>query len=238
MAKPTAVVFDLDGTLADSVLDIAGALNAALRDARLGTIEPDAVRLMIGRGPDVLVQRALRHIGVIPDRALVDRLTDGFVTNHHRLGNHKTTLFPGVRRCLVELRDKGILVGVCSNKPDELCGELLDELQITQLVQATQGSSKTVPRKPDPTMLQTVLDSLGAGRETAVYVGDSKTDLETGRAAAVPVVLVTYGYSDVPAANLGADLVLDTLDALPARLESINSNRTATDPPPLRSATP
>lgn len=238
MDGPTAVVFDLDGTLADSVLDIAAALNATLRDAGLKTIEPDAVRLMIGRGPEVLVHRALRHIDVIPDRALINRMTDGFVANHHRLGNHNATLFPGVRQCLVELHDKGVLLGVCSNKPDELCGELLDELQISQLVHATQGSSKTVPRKPDPTMLETVLGRMGAGPESAVYVGDSKTDLDTGRAAAVPVVLVSYGYSDVPAAQLGADLVLDSLDVLPACLKDINASRTATGPQPLRSATP
>jgi phosphoglycolate phosphatase len=207
-----AVVFDLDGTLADTATDIARSLNAVLARHRIPAVELAAVRLMIGRGPVVLVKRALRHLEIDADEVRVSGLATSFVEYYAETGHQRTTLFPGARECLTELARSGTAIGVCSNKPQGSCESLLGELGIADLVTAVRGSAPGVPTKPDPTTLHGVLGTMGATQ--AVYVGDSETDVTTARAAGIPVVLVSWGYSDQPASELGADAVIDAFTEL------------------------
>jgi phosphoglycolate phosphatase len=230
----TAVVFDLDGTLADTATDIARSLNAVLASHKLQAVELDVVRYMIGRGPVVLIERAIRHLGVRSDEASVAGLSAAFIDHYTRTGHQRTTLFPGVRDCLRKLAGTG--VGVCSNKPHAACESLLSELGIADLVSAVQGSAPGVPTKPDPTMLHRVLSALGAEKARSVYVGDSETDVLTARAAGLPVVLVSWGYSDRPVTEIGADAVIDSFDELPV-FRSRFSSRPSPAGSPLRRST-
>lgn len=206
-----AVVFDLDGTLADTAEDIRRALNRALAADDLPSLDLESVRLMIGGGPTLLVVRALRKLGVEAGQYRIDRLTRSFYDEYLRQEDTDSTLFDGAKSCLERLRRAGTRIGLCSNKPDELCRKLVSELGVSSYFDAIQGSCTGLPRKPDPAPLLKTIERLGTTPAATLYVGDSETDVVTARAAGVAVVLVSYGYTDRPAADLGADRVYDSL---------------------------
>ena len=234
----SAVVFDLDGTLADTAADIGESLDAALASMGLPGVEPAVVRLMIGGGPAVLAERALEHNGVATEKHLIDHLTNAFMAHYGASNNRLSSLFAGVSDCLEELTTMNVAIGVCSNKPHASCRGLLADLGIAKYVAALQGSAAGIPKKPDPTMLLEVLRKLGVPAEHALYVGDSKTDVLTARAAGVPVVLVSYGYTERPADQLGADDVVASLDSLSNSWPGLITPGAATAPPPRRSTAP
>jgi len=216
LRQPTAIIFDLDGTLVDSAPDIRCALNAVLVRDRLPPIELEAVQLMIGGGPKVLIQRALDKIGVVAQPADVARLTASFEDTYFEQGNALTALFNGAVDCLEKLKNQGVAIGLCSNKPEQLCKQLLADLGILSFFAAIQGSGSGLPTKPHPAALLATLRGLGAAPELALYVGDSKTDVETARGACVPVALVRSGYTATPADALGADWVVEGLGEIPS----------------------
>lgn len=233
-----AVVFDLDGTLADTAADIAASLRAALVTLGLPGVEPGTVRLMIGHGPAVLAERALRHLDIRPEEQLVDQLTDAFMDHYGASGSHLTSLFPGVRACLEGLAAMNVAIGVCSNKPHDSCRSLLADLGIETQVDTLQGSAPGLPKKPDPAMLREVLRELDVPATEALYVGDSATDVQTARNAGLPVVLVSYGYTDVPAEQLGANRVVTSLQDLTRAWPGLVTRQVAAIRPLRRSAMP
>ena len=206
-----AVVFDLDGTLADTAADIRRALNRALAADDLPPLDVATVRLMIGGGPRLLISRALQKLGVNAGQYVIDRLTKAFYDEYLRQENVETTLFDGAETCLEHLKSTGIKIGLCSNKPDEHCRKLLTDLGVASYFDVIQGSGAGLPRKPDPAPLLWTIERLGAMPFATLYIGDSETDVLTARAAGVPIVLVSYGYTARPAADLGADEVYDSL---------------------------
>jgi len=213
---PCAVVFDLDGTLADTAEDICQALNAALSTVNLPSLDTSTARLMIGRGPAVLVDRALIHLGVGPEEGLPELLTDAFGRCYEEHGNKFSKLYDGAKHCLEALAAMSISTAVCSNKPHEFCLSLIDDLQISGLVDVINGSVTGEPKKPHPGLLLKTLESLNVTANQALYVGDSETDVQTARAAGMPIALVDYGYSDTSVEQLGADFILSSLQDLPA----------------------
>lgn len=206
-----AVVFDLDGTLVDSAGDVQRALNRTLASEDLAPLDVDVVKYMIGGGPRLLVLRALAELRVRKSRYFVDKLTDLFHDEYLRQENIGSRLYDGVMDCLKQLRAAGTRIGVCSNKPDDLCHKLIDDLRIARYFDVILGSGSGLPRKPDPAPLLEVIRRLESLPEAALYIGDSETDVKTARAANVDVVLVSYGYTARPAADLGADKVYDSL---------------------------
>ncbi len=210
----SAVVFDLDGTVADTALDIREALLRALAAEDLPPIDLASVRLMIGGGPRVLVERALHRLGVDTESALVERLARGFHREYLAQGNRLSRLFDGVESTMRQLHTAGISVGLCSNKPDDLCQILAKNFGIERYIDEILGSSDGMPKKPDPTVLLCIMERLGVAPEETLYVGDSATDVTTARCAGVPVMLVSYGYTLRPARQLGADAVIDSLSEL------------------------
>ena len=209
--KCQAIVFDLDGTLADTAADIREALVRALAAEDLPPVDLASVRLMIGGGPRLLVRRALDRLGVADDKDLVERLTDGFHTEYIAQHNNLSRLFPGVEQGLARMKSAGLKLGICSNKPDDLCRLLVGSYDLQKNVDVVLGSGTGLPRKPDPAPLLHVIEKLGATPETSLYVGDSATDVKAARAAGVPVALVSYGYTLRHASQLGADTVVDSI---------------------------
>jgi phosphoglycolate phosphatase len=212
--QPDAVVFDLDGTLADTATDIQRALNSVLAEASLSPLGVDAVRLMIGRGPEVLVRKALEYSQAAGDDDRVAVMTDSFRERYSAQGNALSELTPGANECLDQLARQEIAIGLCSNKPAPNCAQLLDDLGVLQHFSAIQGSGTGLSLKPDPEPLLETVSRLGA--KNALYVGDSATDVATARAAGLPVALVKGGYSEKPAEELQADWVVDRLSELPS----------------------
>lgn len=209
--RPELVVFDLDGTLVDSVADIRNALNLALAAEELPAVELEAVRLMIGRGPEVLLQRALAHLGETADAGRIAHLTAAFRQHYTEQGHGLSRLLPGADDCLAALAQQGIPAAVCSNKPTPNCIQVLEELGIARHFEAVQGSGDGLPLKPDPAPLNAIIDRLGVHAEATLYVGDSETDIATARRAAVPVAIIKGGYSAAPPDALAADWTLDSL---------------------------
>jgi phosphoglycolate phosphatase len=192
------IAFDLDGTLADTAPDIAFALNHALGTIGRPPLDPALIRAMIGDGARNLIRRALAATGG-SEEALVEQVYPtyvGFYADHPCQG---TRPFPGVERALDELARQGVRLAVCTNKPERVSLALLPT------------------RKPDPAPLLQAI----AGASRAALVGDSLIDAETARGAGVPFVTVSFGYSAVPAAQFGADAVIDSFDQLLPALGSL-----------------
>jgi phosphoglycolate phosphatase len=207
----SAVIFDLDGTLADTAADIQEALARSLAKEDLPPVDVKSVRLMIGGGPRRLVERALHHLQVDTDDDLVSRLTAAFHAEYLAQGNQLSTLFGGVEDTLQTLHAAGIRTGICSNKPDDLCQMLVRDFAVGEYLDEVLGSGGDLPRKPDPAPLLRIIGRLGVSPEDTLYVGDSETDVTTARNAGVPVMLVKHGYTLRPASQLGADAVIDSV---------------------------
>jgi phosphoglycolate phosphatase len=210
-----AVIFDLDGTLVDTVGDLAAALNRTLAAFDLTAHPEDAVREMVGGGLAKLLERGLAAHGVALEpadqNAAVDRLSAHYAASPAALSR----LYPGVRETLSALRDAGIACGLCTNKPQIIARDLLQAMGIAGAFGLIQGSEAGFPKKPDPAGLTHVVEALGAVPETALMVGDGAIDLETARAAGLSgVVLVSYGYSVTSVTELKADVVINHLHEL------------------------
>ncbi len=210
-----AVVFDLDGTLADTVGDLTTALNRTLLERDLPPHPEQAVRGMVGGGLAKLLERGLAAHGVSLGPAAHEAVLSRFVAHYAANPAERSTLYPGARETLDALRAAGLACGLCTNKHEAIARDLLHSLGIAESFGVIQGSDAGFPRKPDPAGLVHVVKALGAAPESALMVGDSRTDLQTARAAGLKgVVLVSYGYSVTPVTELGADAVINHLHDL------------------------
>jgi phosphoglycolate phosphatase len=216
---PHGIVFDLDGTLVDSVGDIAAALNGALADIGLGPLTDNEVRGMVGRGADVTVRRALTRLGA-EDRD-PDALHAGFVKHYAAKPAERSTLYPGATSMLARFAAEGRRLAICTNKPEQLTETIVRDLGVWEAFGAVVGASDRLPRKPDPAMLAAAFAGIGVDPADGVMVGDSVTDVGTARALGIPIVLVSFGYTPVPARDLGADAVIDHLDDLAGVLSQL-----------------
>ena len=210
-----AVVFDLDGTLADTVGDLTAALNRTLADLDLPPFMPHDVRGMLGEGLGKLLDRGLARHDVALDRRKREAMFAQLVAHYAAAPCEHAALYPGARDTLVALSEAGIDCGVLTNKHEPIAHDVLRGLGIASAFRAVRGSESGFPRKPHPAGLLHLVETLGATPETTMLVGDSATDLKTGRAAGLQaVVLVTFGYSVTPVTELGADWVINHLHEL------------------------
>ncbi len=215
MTKPL-FVFDLDGTLVDSAPDLVGALNAALALEDLAPLGVDEVRMMVGRGARVLLRRGLSSRGREVADGRFEELTSAFLTHYERHIADHSSIYPDVERVLGELEEAGHTLAVCTNKPEHLSLLLLDALGMRNRFAAICGADTFSGRKPDPVHLLGTIERAGGLRESAVLIGDSPTDREAARNAAVPCVLLDYGYSDVDVRDLDAEAVISHFADVPA----------------------
>lgn len=222
---PEAVVFDLDGTLIDSAGDIADALNFALRQAQLEPFPEDEVRLMVGGGARVLVERALTARELAGDTALAQRVYAAFIEVYQTASVARTTVYEFGRELLLDLRRLGVKLAICTNKPAGITEDVLAKLGLRTSFEAVVGGTEALPKKPHPAMLLAALTSLGVDPDRAVMVGDSSADVGAARACKVSVVVVGHGYSRVPAHELGADLVVESLANVPGALRKLTGQR-------------
>ncbi len=211
-------IFDLDGTLVETLPDIHAVLAELLIEEGIAVPGPEAVRRMIGDGARMLVVRALAAAERMAEEAEIDRLHRRFVALYERHPCRYSTVFPGVRTCLELLRAEGVRLGVCTNKPQKASEELLEALDLAPYFSSIVGGDRLPQRKPDPRHLAAVLKELGADARHAVMVGDSRNDLLAARGAGLPCILVRHGYGPEPVERLGADRVIEDLAALPPLL--------------------
>lgn len=211
-----ALIFDLDGTLIDTAPDLLAATNAVLAEAGRATVDPASLRQMVGFGARALILQAMEATGGAPDEAELPRLVDSFVAHYRAHIADHSVVFPRVEATLAALKDSGARLAVLTNKPHELTGLLLPALKMEHYFDAIFGAGRMSYTKPDPRIFHDVVAEIGGPGSGAIMIGDSKTDVATARAAGVPVIVVSYGYTTEPAHTLGGDALINDFAQIPA----------------------
>lgn len=219
--RPDAMLFDLDGTLVHSLPDIAESLNTLFGEQGWEMFEPDAVGKMVGGGIPKLVERALKARNVSFDDDKLHQLAARFRDIYGPRAAKLSRPFPGVVDFLESLKAADIALGVVTNKVEDISRSMLEELDLARFFGVVIGGDTLPTRKPDPETVLEALRQLKADRSRAVMIGDSPADASAARNAGVPVVLVSFGYTQVPVAEIEADGLVDAFDELPAALERL-----------------
>ena len=213
---PKLVMFDLDGTLIDSVPELADATDQMLQALGRAPAGIEKVRNWVGNGAPVLVRRALaddyEHQGITAEQE-----AEALALFLEAYGNveNQTTLYPGAIECLSSLQALDIKIALVTNKPEEFLPYLLSETDMAGYFEWIVGGDTLPQRKPDPAGLLWVMQQAGIAAEQCLFVGDSKNDVQAAQAAQVACVGVTYGYNyGEPISAENPDLVVDDLREL------------------------
>ncbi|KTE10741.1 HAD-IA family hydrolase [Sphingopyxis sp. H115] len=216
---PFAIVgFDLDGTLVDTLGDLAAAVNHALGLVDRAPLDEDAVRPMIGRGAQHMLEEGLRATGGVPDGA-VERLYPELLSFYEAHIAVRSRPFPGVIAALDRLDALGVRTAVVTNKAEHLARLLLAELGLADRMTTIIGGDTLGVRKPAPEPIHAMIERCGGGR--SIFVGDSIYDVLAAKNAGVPSVAVSFGFLDRPTAELGADHVIDHFRELAPLLDTL-----------------
>ena len=207
---PAAVVFDLDGTLVDSAVDIAASLNDLLAERRLEPYPVDQAVTFVGCGIRALVDRAFSVRGCSLDAQRLSTLVAEYRAVYRWRSTETTKAYAGAMDALSTLRLHGTRVGICTNKDEDIACRIIDAVGLRNYVDAVVGGITGRPAKPSPIPLLETITRLGASPADSIMVGDSATDIHCARNANVPFIGVTFGYSDPPMSQLGADATIDS----------------------------
>ncbi len=213
------VIFDLDGTLLDTLEDLKNSLNHALGSQGFPGRSLEEVRAFVGNGMVRLVQRA------VPERCSPEQqeaVFTAFRAHYRRHSRDATRPYPGIPELLRELRQEGIMLAVLSNKVHDAVGELCD-FYFPGLLDAAAGLQEGVEKKPDPAGLLLLLEKLGVKKEQAVYIGDSEVDVETARSGGLDCIAVDWGFrSRQQLQKAGADCIAASPEELKKALKQQN----------------
>ncbi|HEX6927670.1 MAG TPA: phosphoglycolate phosphatase [Gammaproteobacteria bacterium] len=222
---PRLVIFDLDGTLVDTVPDIAVALNAALVDLAFPEVSATETRRWVGDGARVLCGRAIaRGDHEMADPLQADALLERFLARYAERVCEASRVYDGVEEVLRWLRTQGCRLACVTNKPAEHTEILLQSLKLRASFDLVFGGDSLPARKPDPLPLLECLRHFGVAAHEALMIGDSDNDVTAARAAGIECACVTYGYSqghDVH--TLGAALVIVSLRELSRYFKTANA---------------
>lgn len=215
------LVFDLDGTLADTARDLTATLNVLLRREGLPAVAPAAARDLVGAGAQALIERgfALHNAALSPER--IQPMVADFLSHYEAHIADETCLFPGARAALDRFRDAGFRLAICTNKPERLARLLIERLAVADRFDAICGRGSFPVHKPDPQMLHLTVAMAGGDPARMIMVGDSRTDIDTARNAGAPVIAVDFGYTDTPVAALGPDRIISHFDELWAAAQEL-----------------
>lgn len=209
------IAFDLDGTLVDTAPDLVASLNLILAEEGLPPLPFDDVRRMVGRGARALLERGFAAAGAPLDAESAPALVERFIALYLARIAQESAPFPGVVEALVALRDAGARLAVCTNKLTHLSVALLDALDLTPYFDAVVGADHAPAAKPDPRHVLATIAAVGGDPARAVMVGDSINDVLAAKAANVPTLLVSFGYTEAAVETLGGDLLIDAFADVP-----------------------
>jgi phosphoglycolate phosphatase len=200
--RTAAVIFDLDGTLVDSVGDITASINEVLATKCLAPFSIETILTFIGDGADALVERAFYARGVVFNSDELVRMIASYELAYGARLASSTKVYEGVVDIIAELRTKGVGIGICTNKTEDKAISVVEALDISKYVDVIVGARRGQPPKPSPIPLLRALQHFGLGAIDTVMVGDSNVDVECARAAGVTIIGVSFGYSRVPMRKL------------------------------------
>ena len=211
LAAVRAFVFDLDGTLIDSKMDLVNSVNAMLCETGRDELPPDLIASYVGHGAPQLMASTLGPAATEAERK---EATAIFLKRYNQQKLRETKPYPGVVEGLRSLAEAGLRMAVLTNKPMQPSVEILDGLQLTRFFRAIYGGDSFATKKPEPAGVLAVLRELGVKPEEAAMVGDSDVDIQTARNAALVAVGVTYGFGQHNREKCPPDVYVDSLEEL------------------------
>lgn len=216
------VVFDLDGTLADTSGDLIAAANACFRDMGAGDVlDPTKDAGTALRGGRAMLRLGMERMGKPSDDPLIDEYYDALLYHYARDIDTHTRLYDGAMDAVTELKARGFIVAICTNKPEALARTLLTQLGILEEFAAMLGADTLAVRKPDPEHLNETVRRAGGDPAQCVLVGDSDTDRNTSKAAGTASILVTFGPAGDDMAALAPEALLEQYSDLPDLVEQL-----------------
>lgn len=221
MKNAPVIAFDLDGTLVDTAPDLIGALNYILVREKMSPLPPDPARNLIGAGARRLLERGLEaeNRQVTPEQ--MTKLTEDFIAYYADHIADESRPFEGLESALDDLAGRGYRLAVCTNKLEWLSRRLLDRLGLTPRFAAICGADTFGVSKPDPIILRQTVAKAGGAIASTIMVGDAGPDVGVARRAGVPVIGVSFGYTEIPIADLKPDSLINRMSELPAAVESL-----------------
>ena len=207
IAAVHAFVFDLDGTLIDSKMDLVNSVDAMLRETGRTELLPDLIASYVGHGAPQLMASTL---GPTSSEAERQEALAIFMKHYDRQKLNLTRPYPGVVAGLQTLADSAVPMAVLTNKPTQLSVEILDGLKLTRFFRCVYGGDSFSTKKPDPSGVLTVLHELGVPSDASAMVGDSDVDIQTARNAGMVAVGVTYGFGQHDRTNCAADVYVNS----------------------------
>lgn len=211
------LIFDLDGTLVDSRLDLANAVNATLRHMGMDPLANERVYTYVGNGAPMLVRRALGESATEPQ---VEEALEFFLEFYREHDLDHTVLYPGVRESLDRLREAGVQMAVLTNKPVRMSRHIVEGLGVGGHFFRVYGGNSFDHKKPHPVGIETLMNEAGVGRDATLMVGDSSVDVRTARNAGIACCGVTYGFQPETLADPAPEIVVGRMEELVDRLLS------------------
>ncbi|SMX34046.1 HAD-IA family hydrolase [Actibacterium lipolyticum] len=209
------VIFDLDGTLADTSRDLIAAANACFDGLGLGApLDPAQDQSTAFHGGRAMLKLGFERVRPNWTDADIDAQHPILLASYADNIDRHTVLYPGALDAVVQLRDAGFAVGICTNKPEGLAETLMQRLGVRDHFASLVGADTLPVRKPDPAPYRAAVDRAGGAIERSILIGDTVTDRETARAAGVPCALVTFGPDGRGVADLAPEALLDHYDGL------------------------
>lgn len=208
-------IFDLDGTLVNSIYDLGDSVNMALSAHGLPQHTYDEYKLFVGNGTRMLIRRALPPD--IRGTELENTVFEEFSALYEKNCLNKTAPYDGIHQCLCSLKQKGAMLAVASNKPEEFSKRIVHSLFGDELFSVIAGSREGVPKKPQPDIIDSILSELSEEKSSCVLIGDSDVDVLTARNAGIPCIGCSWGFRGRQCLeNAGCDVIID----MPCELES------------------
>lgn len=215
------IAFDLDGTLVETAPDLIGTLNRLLAARGLLPRPVSAARHLVGHGAVALLKDGFREAGAEWDEAAQPALLAAFLDDYLEHICDHSHVYPGVEAALDRLAGRGAILCVATNKPTHLSLALFGRLGLTDRFAAICGADAVSARKPHAAHIRETVLKAGGDPSRAIMVGDSITDVRAARATGVPVIVTTFGYTEIPAVELGGDAVIDGFGELDATVDAI-----------------
>ena len=212
--KYKAVLIDLDGTLVDSIPDLAMAANAMRRDLGMQELPLDLLSHFVGKGMDNLIKRSLAGSldAPEPDADLFIRAKDAFKRHYHQLNGLHSKVYPGVIEGLQRLQAMGLHLAVVTNKPHEFTMPLLERTDLYKYFDVVVSGDSCAEKKPHPLPLFYACNELDVHEAEAVFIGDSMNDAQAAQAAQMPVLILPYGYNEGrPVEDLQVNAIIATI---------------------------
>lgn len=210
------VIFDLDGTLADTSGDLIAAANVCFRDMGAGDLlDPAQDQATALRGGRAMLRLGMSRLGRADDEATIDRYYPVLLEAYGAEIDRHTVMYPGAMVAVEQLKSAGFGVGICTNKPEKLAEMLMQRLGVRDAFASLIGADTLTVRKPDPEPLFEAARRAGGHPDKCILIGDSDTDRNTARAAGVPSVLVTFGPAGGDMAALEPEALLHDYADLP-----------------------